>query len=46
MWTNYSQIGDTLRQQLLQEAHEGVFSGHFSEKKVYDKIFTAIGGMD
>ena len=27
-----------LRQQLLQEAHAGVFSGHFSEKKVYDKI--------
>ena len=27
-----------LRSQLLTEAHAGCFSGHFSEKKVYDKI--------
>ena len=27
-----------LRSQLLAEAHSGCFGGHFSEKKVYDKI--------
>ena len=27
-----------LRPQLLEEAHAGLFAGHFSEKKVYYKI--------
>ena len=31
-------IPTILRSQLLEEAHAGVFSGHLSEKKVYDKI--------
>ena len=31
-------VPTVLRQQLLEEAHAGAFSGHFSEKKVYDKI--------
>ena len=31
-------VPQQLRPQLLHEAHAGCFSGHFSERKVYDKI--------
>ena len=31
-------VATKLRSQLLTEAHVGCFGGHFSEKKVYDKI--------
>ena len=27
-----------LRSELLTEAHDGIFAGHFSELKVYDKL--------
>ena len=34
----YIVVPKDMRSQLLAEAYSGCFGGHFSEKKVYDKI--------